>query len=146
MHRIDCYLTTTSGIMYYVSLKDRTSLSAAAIAGMAVELELIVGFRYVWVFENPLRSFNWHALQSTIALVFFITYVLCQMSSRNNCSMPQNWAPTVLSRYWFFLGIVVVWSKCQLYSLDWIPFSCSAWAIRSVVYEENEDSAWAEPR
>ena len=39
---------------------DRTNLSAAAIAGMNVELKLI-GFRY-----------------STIALVFFVTYVIFQ--------------------------------------------------------------------
>jgi len=39
--------STTSCIMHYVSLKDRTSLSAAATDGMAVELELTVGFRYI---------------------------------------------------------------------------------------------------
>ncbi|KAK5064297.1 hypothetical protein LTR84_000130 [Exophiala bonariae] len=61
IHRIDRRLITTTGAMYCVSLMDRTNLPNAAIAGMNVELDLNVGFRY-----------------STIALVFFITYTLCQ--------------------------------------------------------------------
>ncbi|KIX04386.1 uncharacterized protein Z518_05254 [Rhinocladiella mackenziei CBS 650.93] len=58
--RIDRRLIVTCGLMYCISLMDRTNLSAAAIAGMITELNLI-DFRY-----------------STIALVFFATYVLCQ--------------------------------------------------------------------
>jgi hypothetical protein len=58
--RIDRRLVLTLGFMYCVSLMDRTNLGLAAIAGMAVDLDLI-GFRY-----------------STITLVFFITYVLLQ--------------------------------------------------------------------
>ncbi|KAK5103428.1 hypothetical protein LTS08_002843 [Lithohypha guttulata] len=61
IHRVDMRLISTCGILYCISLMDRTNLSAAAIAGMNVELRLNVGFRY-----------------STIALVFFITYVLFQ--------------------------------------------------------------------
>jgi sugar phosphate permease len=59
-HKIDRRLITMCGAMYCVSLMDRTNLGAAVLAGMAVDLDLI-GFRY-----------------STIALVFFVTYVLCQ--------------------------------------------------------------------
>jgi MFS family permease len=58
--RIDRRLVLTLGFMYCVSLMDRTNLGLAAIAGMAVDLDLI-GFRY-----------------STITLVFFITYVILQ--------------------------------------------------------------------
>lgn len=47
VHRIDRRLVVTVGVMYCVSLMDRTNLSAAAIAGMTVDLALNVGFRYV---------------------------------------------------------------------------------------------------
>jgi hypothetical protein len=40
-------LILTTGVMYCVSLMDRTNLSAAAIAGMTQDLKLTVGFRYV---------------------------------------------------------------------------------------------------
>jgi MFS family permease len=59
-HKIDRRLIIICGTMYCVSLMDRTNLGAAVIAGMAGDLNLI-GFRY-----------------STIALVFFVTYVMCQ--------------------------------------------------------------------
>lgn len=44
--RIDRRLVATCGVMYCISLIDRTNLSAAAIAGMTTELNL-VGDRYV---------------------------------------------------------------------------------------------------
>ena len=44
--RIDRRLVTTVGALYCVSLMDRTNLSAAAIAGMLTDLEMI-GNRYV---------------------------------------------------------------------------------------------------
>ena len=44
--RIDRRLVVTVGAMYCVSLMDRTNMSAAKIAGMDVELNLI-DFRYV---------------------------------------------------------------------------------------------------
>ena len=46
IHRIDRRLIVTCGVMYCISLMDRTNLSAAAIAGMLQELEL-TGLRYV---------------------------------------------------------------------------------------------------
>ena len=46
IRRIDRRLVVTVGLMYCVSLMDRTNMSAANIAGMAVELKL-EGFRYV---------------------------------------------------------------------------------------------------
>lgn len=47
IHRVDRRLILTTGIMYCISLMDRTNLSAAAIAGMIVDLELGVQARYV---------------------------------------------------------------------------------------------------
>jgi hypothetical protein len=47
IHRIDRRLVLTTGIMYCVSLMDRTNLGQASIAGMTKELSLRVGFRYV---------------------------------------------------------------------------------------------------
>lgn len=47
IHRLDRRLVTVVGVMYCVSLMDRSNLSNAAIAGMNVELELTVGMRYV---------------------------------------------------------------------------------------------------
>lgn len=44
---IDRRLVITVGVMYCVSLMDRTNLSAAAIAGMREELNLVVDNRYV---------------------------------------------------------------------------------------------------
>lgn len=47
VHRIDRRLIVTTGFMYCVSLVDRTNIGAANIAGMAVDLGLNVGYRYV---------------------------------------------------------------------------------------------------
>lgn len=47
IHRVDRRLISTCGILYCISLMDRTNLSAAALAGMTAELRLNVGFRYV---------------------------------------------------------------------------------------------------
>lgn len=77
IHKIDRRLVLTCGIMYCVSLMDRTNLGQAAIAGMNKELQLNVGFRYVGLDFDP-RVSMLITLQSTIALVFFITYVIFQ--------------------------------------------------------------------
>ncbi|KAI1659477.1 MFS general substrate transporter [Daldinia decipiens] len=61
--RIDRRLVTLVGVLYCVSLMDRTNLSAAAVAGMNEELKL-VGERY-----------------SIVTLVFFVTYILFQPPS-----------------------------------------------------------------
>lgn len=47
IRRVDRRLVVTVGAMYCVSLMDRTNLSAAAIAGMTVELKLMLENRYV---------------------------------------------------------------------------------------------------
>ena len=47
IHRVDRRLIVTCGVLYCISLMDRTNLGQAAIAGMKTELKLAVGFRYV---------------------------------------------------------------------------------------------------
>ena len=65
IHRVDRRLVVMCGLMYCISLMDRTNLSAAALGGMLTELEMEAGtptgFRY-----------------SIVVLVFFVTYTLCQ--------------------------------------------------------------------
>ncbi|OTB17790.1 hypothetical protein K445DRAFT_56309 [Daldinia sp. EC12] len=61
--RVDRRLVTLVGVLYCISLMDRTNLSAAAVAGMNEELHL-VGERY-----------------SVVTLVFFITYIIFQPPS-----------------------------------------------------------------
>ncbi|KAI0850320.1 MFS general substrate transporter [Daldinia vernicosa] len=61
--RVDRRLVTLVGVLYCISLMDRTNLSAAAVAGMNEELNL-VGERY-----------------SIVTLVFFVTYILFQPPS-----------------------------------------------------------------
>jgi MFS family permease len=64
IHRIDRRLITTVGLMYCISLMDRTNLSVAAIAGMNVDLALTAHFRY-----------------NIVTVVFFATYVVFQFPS-----------------------------------------------------------------
>ena len=47
IHRIDRRLVVTVGVLYCVSLMDRTNLAAAIIAGMAEDLMMIGNNRYV---------------------------------------------------------------------------------------------------
>ncbi|QDS72313.1 hypothetical protein FKW77_007521 [Venturia effusa] len=61
IHRVDRRLVPTLGLLYAISLMDRTNLGNASIAGMSRDLGLGIAPRY-----------------SVISLVFFITYVLFQ--------------------------------------------------------------------
>lgn len=47
IHKLDRRLISATGLMFAISLMDRTNLGNANIAGMAKELELKVGIRYV---------------------------------------------------------------------------------------------------
>jgi hypothetical protein len=60
--RVDRRLVLTLGFLYCVSLMDRTNLGIAVVSGMGVDL-VLTGPRY-----------------SIIVLVFFITYVVLQVS------------------------------------------------------------------
>ncbi|KAI1822491.1 major facilitator superfamily MFS-1 [Xylaria intraflava] len=66
--RIDRRLVTTTGLMYCISVMDRSNLGAAYVAGLAKDLDLTVGTRY-----------------SLVTLLFFITYILFQAPSTVIC-------------------------------------------------------------
>lgn len=99
IHRVDKRLVVMTGLMYCVSLMDRSNLPNAAIAGMRSELELSVGTRYVsGIYGRLFGSFQYGVepgersrefipfaehlvlicIQSTLALVFFVTYTIFQ--------------------------------------------------------------------
>ncbi|KAF2751497.1 MFS general substrate transporter [Sporormia fimetaria CBS 119925] len=67
IHRIDRRLVVTVGVLYCISLMDRTNLSAAAIAGMTAELNL-----------NVLHNGSSISRYSIVTLVFFTTYTVFQ--------------------------------------------------------------------
>ncbi|ORY16613.1 major facilitator superfamily domain-containing protein [Clohesyomyces aquaticus] len=68
IHRVDRRLVVTVGVLYCISLMDRTNLSAASIAGMTKELKLGVPFGDV-------------SRYSVVTLVFFTTYIVFQPPS-----------------------------------------------------------------
>lgn len=78
--RIDIRLIPSLGLMFGISLMDRTNVSNAAIAGMVQDLDLGVGYRY-----------------SLITLCFFITYVLVQAPMTVVCRKlgPSLFLPSV---------------------------------------------------
>ncbi|PVH72080.1 phthalate transporter [Cadophora sp. DSE1049] len=64
IHKIDRRLISALGLMFGISLMDRTNLGAANIAGMSVELQLGIGTRY-----------------SIAIIMFFVPYIICQWPS-----------------------------------------------------------------
>lgn len=86
--RVDRRLVPVLGIMYCISLMDRTNLSNAAIAGMVTDLKLI-GYRY-----------------NIITLVFFITYVICQPPATILCR--KIGPPTFLAAITLAWGAVMI--------------------------------------
>jgi MFS family permease len=64
MRRVDRRLVVTVGVMYCVSLMDRINMSAANIAGMSVDLEMVGNNRY-----------------NVANLLFFIPYIIFQPPS-----------------------------------------------------------------
>jgi len=82
--KVDLRLVPALGLMYAVSLMDRSNLPNASIAGMRADLGLSVGYRY-----------------SLVALCFFITYTLFQSPATILCRI-------VGPRY-FLPGICVAW-------------------------------------
>ncbi|PGH03461.1 hypothetical protein GX51_04035 [Blastomyces parvus] len=89
IHRVDRRLVSMCGLGYCISLMDRTNLPVAAIAGMTKELELTIGFRY-----------------SIVALVFFITYIVCQP--------PMTAVIRKLGPRKFISCIVFTWGVCLI--------------------------------
>lgn len=60
------------GLMYSISLVDRTNLGLAMVAGMAEDLKLTVGNRY-----------------TIIVMIFFVAYILCEIPSV--CVLPNDY-------------------------------------------------------
>ncbi|KAH8728444.1 phthalate transporter-like protein [Phaeosphaeriaceae sp. PMI808] len=93
IHRIDRRLVLTVGVLYCISLMDRTNLSAAAIAGMNKELKLNVLMGTV-------------SRYSVVTLVFFTTYIVFQPPA------------TIIVRYLgprnFLSFIVVAWGAVMI--------------------------------
>lgn len=93
IHRIDRRLVVTVGVLYCISLMDRTNLSAAAIAGMTVDLKL---FRL----EGSISHY------SIVTIVFFATYIVFQPPA------------TVIVRYLgprnFLAAIVILWGGVMI--------------------------------
>ncbi|KAK7211188.1 hypothetical protein V2G26_018366 [Clonostachys chloroleuca] len=81
IRRIDWRLINITGWLYAISLIDRTNLSAAAVAGMKVDLDMTVGFRY-----------------SLVALVFFISYIVFQLPATVFCRKmgPKSFLSTIV--------------------------------------------------
>ncbi|KAI1454011.1 MFS general substrate transporter [Annulohypoxylon moriforme] len=78
--RIDRRLVTLTGLLYCISLMDRTNLAAGAVSGMIEDLDL-GGTRY-----------------SIVTLVFFITYILFQPPSTilTRKIGPRIYLPTII--------------------------------------------------
>ncbi|WYZ44603.1 hypothetical protein EsH8_VII_001039 [Colletotrichum jinshuiense] len=82
IRRIDIRLLPILGIMYSISLIDRTNLGLALVAGMQEDLGLAVGNRY-----------------TVIVMVFFVAYILFEIPS--NLVLPKAGPANWLS----FLGV-----------------------------------------
>ncbi|KAL4926417.1 major facilitator superfamily domain-containing protein [Aspergillus undulatus] len=82
MRRIDLRLLPILGIMYSISLIDRTNLGLAFVAGMEEDLGLDVGTRY-----------------TIIVMVFFVAYIVFEIPS--NIVLPKAGAANWLA----FLGV-----------------------------------------
>jgi len=93
IHRIDRRLVLTVGILYCISLMDRTNLSSAAIAGMNVELDL-----------NQLMGSISH--YSIVTVVFFTTYIVFQP--------PATVIARKLGPRNFLSAIVVLWGSVMV--------------------------------
>lgn len=80
LRRIDLRVVPALGLMFGISLMDRSNISAAIIAGMEKDLHLQVGYRY-----------------SLIILCFFITYVIVQIPMTIVCRKlgPRYFLPGV---------------------------------------------------
>ena len=109
VHKIDRRLITALGLMFAVSLMDRTNLASANIAGMAKELELDQGFRYVRCnLKNIalLRSQMLKIPKSLSIIMFFVPHVICQWPS---AILVQKLGPRI-----FLPGTVLIWGIVML--------------------------------
>lgn len=94
IHRIDRRLVVMLGLIYCVSLVDRTNLSNAAIAGMTAELELDVGFRYA---SPPVSIFPRSPLTNTTAVHYRsrLLHHLRGISAPGHDSNQKDWSQNI---------------------------------------------------
>lgn len=89
--RIDRLLVLTCGVLYVISVMDRNNVGAAAIAGLTVDLELNVGYRYVslrLVFSIHLPLTDFRSVHCGVDLF----RDLLRLSSTGNPSLSGHWA------------------------------------------------------
>ncbi|KAM0544185.1 hypothetical protein ACHAPJ_011936 [Fusarium lateritium] len=88
-HRIDLRLLPILGLMYSISLIDRTNLGLALVAGMQEELGLALGNRY-----------------TVIVMVFFVAYILCEIPS--NLILPKAGPANWLAFLGLGFGVILI--------------------------------------
>lgn len=105
IHRIDRRLIITVGVMYCVSLMDRTNLSAAAIAGMTREL-VLVGFRYVSRAGNARRAEDHElTLYEIVNHHSCLLYHVCGVSTSSDGTLQEDRSKVVSECYHIFVGM-----------------------------------------
>jgi hypothetical protein len=114
IHRLDRRLVTVVGVMYCVSLMDRSNLSNAAIAGMNAELELTVGMRYVSDTKR-LDAVSWN-MRADIDMWLPVhrhpglLHHLHRLPTTGNCSHTQDRAAQLPRWTLYFLGSCYDWN------------------------------------
>ncbi|EXL90003.1 major facilitator superfamily domain-containing protein [Fusarium oxysporum II5] len=87
--QVDLRLLPILGLMYSISLIDRTNLGLALVAGMQEELGLAVGNRY-----------------TVIVMVFFVAYILCEIPS--NLILPKAGPANWLAFLGLSFGVILI--------------------------------------
>ncbi|KAJ6138362.1 Major facilitator superfamily domain general substrate transporter [Penicillium samsonianum] len=89
IRRIDLRLLPILGIMYSISLIDRTNLGLAFVAGMEQDLGLDIGNRY-----------------TIVVMVFFVAYIIFEIPS--NLILPRAGAANWLAFLGFSFGVILI--------------------------------------
>ncbi|KAJ5773402.1 hypothetical protein N7457_008298 [Penicillium paradoxum] len=89
MRRVDLRLLPILGIMYSISLIDRTNLGLAFVAGMEEDLGLDIGSRY-----------------TIIVMVFFVAYIIFEIPS--NLILPKAGAANWLAFLGLSFGVILI--------------------------------------
>ncbi|KAJ5834942.1 Major facilitator superfamily domain general substrate transporter [Penicillium robsamsonii] len=89
IRRVDLRLLPILGIMYSISLIDRTNLGLAFVAGMEEDLGLHIGNRY-----------------TIVVMVFFVAYIIFEIPS--NLILPRAGAANWLAFLGFSFGVILI--------------------------------------
>ncbi|KAK4864442.1 hypothetical protein LT330_009705 [Penicillium expansum] len=89
IRRVDLRLLPILGIMYSISLIDRTNLGLAFVAGMEQDLGLDIGNRY-----------------TVVVMVFFVAYIIFEIPS--NLILPRAGAANWLAFLGFSFGVILI--------------------------------------